>query len=134
LLAKLYLPRFIATLLGPKTNPSDLDFFRTPSLSPIVVLEDSFKRNVIATTADVIVDSVKALLFQNNKGTAILKSVVMHSSLLVSHGAGAVVGHSIKGDVGEYWGERLGSIFGALIAVQLLAKLSTPSKKQQKSK
>jgi hypothetical protein len=130
-LSKLHLPRFIATLLGPKTQSADLDFFRAPTAGAAVIFEDCVKRNAIAAAADMIVDTAKALLFQSNKVTVVINRAVLHSTVLVARGAGAVAGHAAKSDVGEYWGERIGSVVGALVAVQLIVKINGGNKEKK---
>lgn len=130
-LQKLHLPRFIAGLLGPESQSTDLAVFQT-NVAPEAAFEDSIKRHVLYAAADVIVDTGRALIESETKLRTIVSRLILHSTVLLSKAGGAAAGRAIKGDVGEYWGEYVGIFTAPYLAAKIVFAIQGEKSKQKK--
>ena len=136
-LERLRLPRFISSLLGPKPSDSDVSLFQT-KITSAAALEDNIKANVIAYIGHVVVDTGRILiegkpLAQDPTNVAVKKprtkkqlivaQFVRRTCTLLACALLAGTGRSLKADVGEYWGDMIGSVLGPIVATQVIAKL-----------
>eukprot|EP00658_Telonema_sp_P-2_P033905 TRINITY_DN2479_c0_g1_i2.p1 TRINITY_DN2479_c0_g1~~TRINITY_DN2479_c0_g1_i2.p1 ORF type:complete len:271 (+),score=72.12 TRINITY_DN2479_c0_g1_i2:45-857(+) len=127
---KLYIPRFLASLLGPKSQDADIACF--DSKVPFAnAFEDSLKRHVIITIADVTVSNVVVTLeaarypkYKHNRPVAVAKRMVRLSAskviALVGRACGGATGNLFAGGVGEYWGEYVGAVIGSVLGAKLV--------------
>lgn len=129
LLQKLYLPRFLAGLMGPETHKNDLAIFQE-NVRPLAAFEDSIKRHLIYSTADVIVDTARALIESKSKAKQIARRVTVHMTTLVGKAIGAAGGRAIAADKGEYWGEYIGAFASALVSAKIIVILHMGTKNE----
>jgi hypothetical protein len=146
LLEKLHLPRFISSLLGPKPTDSDVALFKT-RISATAAFEDNVKGNVIAFIGHVVVDSAriliegkdlaapstvplpkdadvkKAAVVSKSKGKMVRDQFVRRLCSLLACATLAAAGRIVKADVGEYWGDMIGTVVGPMVAAAVLKKL-----------
>lgn len=129
LLQKLYLPRFLAGLMGPETHSNDLAIFQE-KVVPLAAFEDSIKRHVIYTVADIVVDTGRALIESKSKFKQIARRITVHATTLVGKAAGAAGGRAVAGDKGEYWGEYFGAFASAMVSAKIIVVLSLGNKSE----
>lgn len=135
LLQKIRIPRFLASLLGPKTHESDVQCFAT--VVPFGnAFEDSLRRHVLVTVADITVTNavvtIEAAVAPNvkeNRPSAVVKRMARLTTskvvTLLVRAAGGACGNVLGGGAGEYWGEAAGAIIGTLIGAQLVIAAHT---------
>lgn len=149
-LETLRLPRFIASLLGPKPTDSDIALFKT-NISAVAAFEDNIKGNVIGFVGHVVVDSVRILIEGKDLSAAkpasaaaaadpaTAKAVVAATKPkarllrdqfirrlcnLLACATLAAAGRAAKADVGEYWGDMVGTVVGPMVAAAVIRRIS----------
>lgn len=146
-LEALRLPRFIASLLGPKPTDSDIALFKT-NVSAVAAFEDNIKGNVIAFVGHVVVDSVRVLIEGKDlaagkpaaaaaedpakavvaatkpKARLLRDQFIRRLCNLLACATLAAAGRAAKADVGEYWGDMVGTVVGPMVAAAVIRKIS----------
>jgi hypothetical protein len=129
LLHKLYLPRFLAGLMGPETHANDLAIFQE-KVAPLAAFEDSVKRHLIYSVADIVVDTGRALVESQSKVKQIARRLTVHATTLLGKAAGAAAGRAVAADKGEYWGEYVGAFASALVSAKIIVALRLGNKNE----
>lgn len=139
-LGRLHLPRVIATILGPRPNATDVDYFAFTGVSASAAFQDAAKRNVLAFVSDVLVSGVSILLKarrgagagaakntsksaskatqaagdkkEESVGAQLTVLVITQTCTLAGRCLGATLGSRISPGTGEYWLEQFsGAVF-----------------------
>lgn len=151
LCAKLHIPKFVASIMGPVPSDIDVNIYdtRVPFFN---AFEDSLKRHVLVTVSDIIVTNARLVITaavskktqkerpDTNKITVVnvgpnhvpqsppllvqMAAVTAQKSMILIGRAGfAAIGNTTGGGKGEYWSELLGGIFVSSIAAVAVSKL-----------
>ncbi|KAH9586675.1 hypothetical protein LSM04_005236 [Trypanosoma melophagium] len=121
----LRLPPFLATLVGQRPDPADIEVF-TMTISPLAAMEDCFKRSTLQMISDIVVDAGECVLEKcvpaskrtGKESMSLSLRVGVHVTLMVFKVGGAAAGRAVGGARGEYWGEIIGTSIAPLAQLQ----------------
>lgn len=130
---RLRLPPFISLFLGPQPSVNDVAFIGAPT-SLLAATEDCVKRKVIFALGDVLAIALRQTLsfFTRGKVSSVSPCGDLFQSLLVYPCGilGGVVGYSLAGHTGEFWGDIVGTAFAPTFHALYYSSVRSMKKKK----